>query len=660
MNIRDRVMLIVGAFLTTIGLAGVSSAQVRFQPFASGFSLPVGFVQDPTDPSIHFVIQQSGRIRVVRSRTVLAQDFLNVSSLISCCGERGLLGLAFAPDYATSRRFYVNYTNPAGHTVIARFLRSVGNPLVADAASRFELKWISLSNSPFIPHNPAFGNHNGGNIAFGPDGYLYIGMGDGGSGDDPFNRAQDPTTLLGKMLRIDVSVPAGDPNGYRVPTDNPFLDGIPITALPEIWSFGLRNPWRFSFDRGVGGTGALVIADVGQVNREEVNYEPQGRGGRNYGWRIREGTRSNVTTLPAAFTPLVDPVLEYDRSVGNVITGGYVYRGTALGPTFRGRYFYTDFGSARLWSANIQVNTMTGDGTVTDIIEHTTEIGGQTAVGLVSAFGQDADGELYAVQYGGTVFKIVPPLDGATTALAVDFNGDSAPDILSQRQVGTASLAFKSGLTFGQVRNLWEMPTPWRIVGTGDVDGDTQPDIVWQGPTGSVTVWTNVMTAPRYLTIYAGASDWQVRAVADMNGDSRPDLVWQSPSGRVVVWFLNGTTFTGGAEIWAFDSVWRVVAARDLNGDNRPDVIWQNAAGSVVAWLMNGTMLVSGATLFNGTSEWRVVSVGDVDGDGRADLIWRAPTGQFGVWLLNGVNVSGGFYLNAIGGDWELSATPRP
>src|SRR3954471_22663110 len=239
MNRAHRLLFAVAASLVCTS----ANAQLRLQFYAAGFNLPVGFVQDPVDRSVHYVVEQSGHIRTVRDGVTLSPDFLNLTAAISCCGERGLLGLAFAPDYAASHRFYVNFTNPDGHTVVARFKRSALSPLVADASTRFDLKWRSLGNLSYIPHIPAFGNHNGGDLMFGPDGYLYMGMGDSGSGDDPFNRAQSADTLLGKMVRIDVSVADADSNGYRVPPDNPFAGATPpIAALPEIWDFGMRNP----------------------------------------------------------------------------------------------------------------------------------------------------------------------------------------------------------------------------------------------------------------------------------------------------------------------------------------------------------------------------------------------------------------------------------
>ncbi len=257
-------------------------------------------------------------MRIIRDRQVLGEPFLDLRGAIATGGERGLLGIALAPDFADSRRFFVNFTNRNGDTVIARFLRSETNPLRADPASRFDLLWPSLDRTIDQP----FANHNGGHLAFGPDGYLYVGLGDGGSGGDPMNHAQNPRSLLGKMLRIDVAVPDDDPRGYRVPDDNPFVDSDPLVALREIWSFGLRNPWRYSFDDWTrGGTSALILGDVGQDAREEINFEPAGAGGRNYGWRIREGRQAYDARTAAAFLPLREPIFDYGRYAGRLCDG---------------------------------------------------------------------------------------------------------------------------------------------------------------------------------------------------------------------------------------------------------------------------------------------------------------------------------------------------
>jgi glucose/arabinose dehydrogenase len=389
----------LAAMLSGVPLQAQSALQARV--YVSGLSSPVAFVQDPTNPTLQFVVEQGGRIRVVQSGALAATDFLDLRGSISSGGERGLLGMAMSPDYAASGRFYVDFTNPSGHTVIARFVRA--SAAVADPASRFDLRWPSGLRYIIQP----YANHNAGNLAFGPDGYLYIGMGDGGSGNDPENRAQNPAELLGKMLRIDVNVPDSDPNGYAIPPSNPFVSSGPAGVLREIWSFGLRNPWRYSFDPpSLGGTGALVIADVGQGAWEEVDYEPAGRGGRNYGWRYREGAHDNVTTSPPAYGPLVDPIHEYSHSVGQSITGGFVYRGGAV-PSMRGRYFFADYVQGRVWSIGLTIDPSTGEATASARTDHTAELGGSPVLGNISSFGVDSRGELYVVNHtGGTIVQI--------------------------------------------------------------------------------------------------------------------------------------------------------------------------------------------------------------------------------------------------------------
>jgi glucose/arabinose dehydrogenase len=383
-------------------------AQLRTRVQASGFTSPVAFVQDPADRAVQFVVQQNGHIRVVRGATVLPADFIDLSPAVISGGEQGLLGFAFAPDAASSGRFFVDFTNRSGDTVIARFRRS-SDAAIADLASRFDLRWGGAGGPPFVAQ--PFANHNGGHLAFGPDGYLYIGLGDGGGGDDPDHRAQNPQELLGKMLRIDVSVADSHVSGYQVPADNPFVRGVPVAARPEIWGFGLRNPWRYSFDDPArGGTGALVIADVGQNRWEEIDYEPANRGGRNYGWRNREGAHDNVTSRQPAYLPLTEPIHEYDHSAGQSITGGFVYRGSALPPTYRGRYFFADFVQGRVWSIALTIDPASGEARASNLLEHTAELGGSDPVGNISSFGIDGDGELYLVSYSsGRILKMIGP-----------------------------------------------------------------------------------------------------------------------------------------------------------------------------------------------------------------------------------------------------------
>ncbi|MEO6238681.1 MAG: PQQ-dependent sugar dehydrogenase [Vicinamibacterales bacterium] len=404
--------LILGGSVGAAAWLVVAQAPLRLRPYASGFANPLAIVQDPADRAVQFVPEQGGRIRLLRDGVVSDTDFLDLRGAVMAGGEQGLLGLVFSAE-TSSARFFVNFTDRSGNTVVARFRRSGNNPLVADPASRFDLRWST--GLAFI--RQPFSNHNGGHLAFGPDGYLYIGLGDGGSGDDPDHRAQNPDELLGKMLRIDVNVPDAHPTGFEVPADNPFV-GRP-GARREIWDFGLRNPWRYTFDDpSRGGTGALVIADVGQNRFEEIEYEPRGRGGRNYGWRNREGAHDYITSRPPAFTPLVDPLFEYDHTVGASITGGYVYRGNSLGPDYQGRYFFADFIRGRVWSIGLAVDTATGEARASGLLEHTSELGGTTQLGNVSSFGVDPDGELYVVSYSrGIVFKLAGPLATPPTPL---------------------------------------------------------------------------------------------------------------------------------------------------------------------------------------------------------------------------------------------------
>jgi glucose/arabinose dehydrogenase len=409
-------------FLLT-GLASPVAAQIRGDTIVSGLRNPVAIVADPTDRSTFFIVEQQGLVRVARDGRLLEAPFLDLRGEISSGGERGLLGLVLAPDYAESRRLFVNFTNRDGHTVIARFRTLADDPVRADRDSRFDLQWPDRRRYIEQP----FSNHNGGHLAFGPDGYLYVGLGDGGSGGDPLNHAQRPDSLLGKMLRIDVTVDDNDGRGYRIPEDNPFVDRAPVPALEEIWAFGLRNPWRYSFDDWTrGGTSALLIGDVGQNAREEINFEPPGRGGRNYGWRIREGRQPYDERSSAAYEPLTGPIHDYGRAIGASITGGVIYRGSALDPAYEGRYFYADFISGRVFSIGLHLNDE-GEAQANEEREHTDRLGGRDTLGMVSSFGHDHDGELLIVNYSaGTVVRITPDLSlvpGSPRATATSTSG---------------------------------------------------------------------------------------------------------------------------------------------------------------------------------------------------------------------------------------------
>jgi glucose/arabinose dehydrogenase len=358
--------------------ASVAHAQTSEAPTLAlgtplrGFSSPVGIGHAGDGSGRLFVVEQGGRIRLVRNGVIQPAPFLDISTRISAGGERGLLGLAFPQDYARKGYFYVNYTNPAGDTVISRFRRSASNADAADPASEQLILTVAQP----------FSNHNGGQLAFSPvDRMLYVGMGDGGSAGDPGNRAQNPAELLGKILRLDTE--SGRPYTYTSPSSNPFITTAGFR--PEIWALGVRNPWRFSFDRS---TFDLFIADVGQGTWEEIDFQPASSGGgENYGWRIMEGTHC-FNPNPCSMAGLTLPVVEYNHSAGDCsVTGGYVYRASTY-PRMQGLYFYGDFCSGRIWSlrrdGSSWQNTLLLDTSI-----------------QISAFGEDEAGNLYVASYGG-------------------------------------------------------------------------------------------------------------------------------------------------------------------------------------------------------------------------------------------------------------------
>ncbi len=350
------------------------------QLLADGFQSPLDLQAAPGDRERLYVVEQGGRIQVVRGGQVAGTPFLDIGSRISRGGERGLLGLAFHPQFATNRRFFVNYTDRQGDTQIAEFRAAS-----ADQAD-------PQSERPRLFVAQPFANHNGGGLAFGNDGMLYIGLGDGGSGGDPFGNGQSLGTRLGKMLRIDVD--RGTP--YAVPSDNPFATRP--GAMPEIWAYGLRNPFRFSFDRA---TGDLYVGDVGQNRFEEVDVGVASRkGGENYGWNTMEGNSCYAPTSGCSMAGLTLPVLDYGHGDGCSITGGYVYRGCRL-PGYAGTYFYGDYCAGFVRSFRLE------NGRAVDQRDWTSSIA-RGLIHSVTSFGVDLDGEVYVVDYGGAVYRIVP------------------------------------------------------------------------------------------------------------------------------------------------------------------------------------------------------------------------------------------------------------
>ena len=363
--------------------SSISVALQRVPGVSTTFSFPVLVTTPPGDLARLFVVEKGGTIKIVnKSNNTITGTFLDISALVSTGSEQGLLGLAFDPAYATNRRFYVSYTDLNGNSVIARYLASAGNPNVVDSTPPVTVLTLIQPDT----------NHNGGMIAFGADNMLYIGFGDGGGGGDPHGNGQNLNALLGKILRIDVSTLP-----YTIPSDNPFASAA---QGKEIWSYGLRNPWRFSFDRQ---THDLYIADVGQGNWEEVDIATAASGGgqgMNYGWNVMEGTHCYPPGKASCATGgKTLPRVEYDHSGGACsITGGYVYRGNAI-PALRGTYFYADFCAGFVRSLSL-VN-----GTATQFFDWPNL---RPAGANITSFGEDGAGELYIMTGGGALYRIVP------------------------------------------------------------------------------------------------------------------------------------------------------------------------------------------------------------------------------------------------------------
>ncbi len=356
--------------------ADAQAPPFQLEPIATGFERPLYVAEYPGQPGLLFVVEQTGKILLVDNSETLETPFLDISDLVTGGSEQGLLGLALHPDFIDNGLFFVNFTDLAGNTNVVRYRVMESDPFQADPSTATTILQVE---------QPAR-NHNGGGIAFGPDGYLYIGLGDGGNQGDPEGNGQNPGTLLGSILRIDIDNTSAE-KPYAIPADNPFVDDP--TAQPEIWSYGFRNPWRFSFDRE---TGDLWIGDVGQNNYEEIDLQPAGDGGMNFGWNLSEGD-SCYAVEDCDTGEFTWPEVSYSHDFGTSVTGGYLYRGNAM-PDLVGSYLFGDFGSGFIW-----IHQPGGEESVTL---------GPFDTGInISSFGEGLDGELFVVGYDGTIYRLV-------------------------------------------------------------------------------------------------------------------------------------------------------------------------------------------------------------------------------------------------------------
>jgi uncharacterized repeat protein (TIGR01451 family) len=452
----------------------------------SGLTSPVGVANAGDGSGRLFIVEQTGAIRVLKQGVLNSTPFFSVTDKISCCGERGLLSVAFDPAYQTNGVFYVYYTALNGDVTIERY--TVAIP-ASDVAS------IVSSASILVVAHPA-GNHNGGQLQFGSDGYLYAGLGDGGGGNDlhgPIGNGQNPAVLLGKILRLNVR---GVPT-YTIPASNPFTQTVGYR--PEIWALGVRNPWRFSFDRG---TGDLYIGDVGQNCWEEISYQPaSSHGGENYGWRNEEGFRLFDPNSPGDFNcnqpvstliTTTKPITAYVHPIGSAVTGGYVYRGQQY-PWMRGVYFYSDSGSGIIWAVQ-QVSPGVWSGSQKL----------DTSYG-VTAFGEDESGELYVTDYGqGRLFKITSP---SPINFATSSKSASASQVTAGSTVTYTIVVRNTGLPFyDTVRVTDTLPAGLSYVAgslaatSGVIDASGAPTLKWSGtmsitPTSIVTITFRALVA---------------------------------------------------------------------------------------------------------------------------------------------------------------------
>ncbi len=667
----------------------ISDLEIR--PWLSGFSSPVDLAVAPDGSGRIYVVQQGGTIRIVENGAILPTPFLTLGSPpVLSGGERGLLSLAFHPNYAQNGYFYVFYTatSPTGAVTVARYSRSSTNPRVANPASGS----IVLS----IAHD-IHSNHNGGKLLFGPDGYLYVSTGDGGGGDDPLNSGQTlspaaPNALLGKLLRIDVD--GGAP--YAIPPDNPFVGNASVR--PEIFAYGLRNPFRMAFDRG---TGDLFIGDVGQSSREEIDLLPlSSGGGENFGWRIWEGTRCN-TSVPGvtqtvcnalAHTP---PILEYQQFVdagsgfcGGSVTGGFRYRGTRM-PALNARYLFTDYCTGRLWyafldSAGTWQRTIFSDS------------------GLhLAAIVEDPEGEPILADTSGTLYRLVPKdadadlladwfersISGSTTSVAAgaDADSDGLTNLIEYR------LNSNPQATRGK---------PARV----DINGDGLADVVWREPSsGAVVAWFIANGGYAGSKFLGGDASWSPFAMGRMRGLVETDIVWRSGANAVAWYLYRGdmlsaqlvcgllpagaialsgpvdTTATGTDGVFfanpAGPGISRfggngvcsalipdanglaggaAVASGDFDGDSRTDYLLRQASGATFMWRAAAP---STYTPIGGDADWSVFATGDFNGDGRTDLVWRqSSSGAFVVWFMNGVATIAQNVLGIVNG-WAIVRT---
>ena len=607
-------------------LSATAHAQaLSLELIASGLPSPVGLRNAGDGSNRLFIVNQGGTIRIYKNGQVLTTPFLDVSSkTVYDGGERGLLGLAFDPNYANNGFFYIYYTSqPAAAVTISRYSVSA-NPDVADPNSEVVLKTQAHSQFP---------NHNGGSLLFGNDGCLYAGIGDGGSGGDPNNNAQNLGTLLAKILRISPV----DGTACTAAPGNPFV-GV-NGALPEIWALGVRNPWRITMDRR---TGDLWIADVGQGNEEEVDFQPPGIAGRNYCWSRKEGTFPFNSNIPCTIGTPTDPIIEYDHSGSRcAIIGGYRYRGSRF-PRMVGTYFYADLCTGQIYGAT----SSAGAWTSTPLY---------TSAASVTTFGEDEAGELYVVHLGGTIHR----LDFGALASSHDFNGDTKSDIAWRDTNGDVAIWLMNGAQVATAAGLGTVAATWSIMGQHDFNGDGKRDLLWRDSGGNIAIWfMNGTSVASAVPVGNVPTSWTIAGAADFNGDGQADILWRDNNGNTAIWLMQGAQVisTGGLGNVP-PATWSVVGTGDFDGDGRADILWRDSSGDMAIWFMNGASVAASSGVASLPAIWSVVGTGDFDGDGKSDILLRDTDGNTAMWLMNGTQVSAAQGFGTVPATFSVTAT---
>ncbi len=565
------------------------------------FSSPL-FLTAPEDDQRLFVVERGGAVKVVNATgLILSTPYLNISGLLPASPgpEQGLLGLAFHPDFAANGKLYVSYTDTGGALVVGELVASPTANTVSTSAIKTVIR---------VPQPAA--NHNGGMVLFGPDNYLYIGVGDGGGGGDPFGNGQNKNTLLGAILRINVdsdSFPTDPVKNYSVPGDNPFVG---VDGSDEIWVYGLRNPWRFWIDPP---TGRLYIGDVGQSAREEVTVLEPGSGGANLGWNLLEGSICYPPGASCSSAGTVLPQIDYVRSVGTSVTGGVVYRGPSI-PSKYGTHFYADFSAG--W-----VRSFAYTGSVTNHLDWS----GELDTSLVSSFGVDGKGEMYIVSLSGTVWKLVgPPLDDEV--LFYKENGtfkyyDIGPNAALGSPIN-AGTGYSSG---------------WGAITAVDLEGDGQDEVFFYKDPGVFAYYDILPNATLGAPILSGTGyshKWDSISAVDLDGDGQDEMFFYDTGLGLFSYYDINPDASLGAPLASgnYSLGWDSIASVDLNGDGRDEMFFYRSADGTFKYYKTNSDGSLGQLLTSGVYSlgWDSITSVDLDGDGVDEMMfYRSTDGVF-------------------------------